>query len=254
MALRVYPGSPFSCASVTAQETQQCGSANLLCASLYLGMLVSSYQADSVSMCPSSHLTCALDARLMCRVRDRSGDSTARIWDLSKLAEGGEATSISLPHSSPDDKEKPKDVTTLDWSGNGQLLATGSYDGLARVWSKEGGVSASGRNQSLSGLQIAGEPGWQGEQPAACDSGKLPPLRDYCQEIHQVLLYTHGCVKRSWLIVLVTSSYYATSQAAAMCFAGHPLTKFCQVTCLDRYASSLCCMLQWISPVCPQAS
>ena len=70
----------------------------------------------------------------------RSGDSTARIWDLSKLAEGGEATSISLPHSSPDDKEKPKDVTTLDWSGNGQLLATGSYDGLARVWSKEGAL------------------------------------------------------------------------------------------------------------------
>ncbi|CAK0781123.1 hypothetical protein CVIRNUC_005291 [Coccomyxa viridis] len=67
-----------------------------------------------------------------------SGDSTARIWDLSQLAEGGQATSISLPHSSPDDKEKPKDVTTLDWSGNGQLLATGSYDGLARVWSKEG--------------------------------------------------------------------------------------------------------------------
>ena len=73
---------------------------------------------------------------------DRSGDSTARIWDLSKLAEGGQATSISLPHSSPDDKEKPKDVTTLDWSGDGLLLATGSYDGLARVWSKEGALSA----------------------------------------------------------------------------------------------------------------
>ncbi len=74
----------------------------------------------------------------MRHVCDRSGDSTARIWDLSKLAEGGQATSISLPHSSPDDKEKPKDVTTLDWSGDGLLLATGSYDGLARVWSKEG--------------------------------------------------------------------------------------------------------------------
>ena len=72
------------------------------------------------------------------RQMGRSGDSTARIWDLSALAEGGRATSISLPHSSPDDKEKPKDVTTLDWSGNGALLATGSYDGLARVWSKEG--------------------------------------------------------------------------------------------------------------------
>ncbi len=80
---------------------------------------------------PVPHLTHALQM-------GRSGDSTARIWNLSALAEGGRATSISLPHSSPDDKEKPKDVTTLDWSGNGALLATGSYDGLARVWSKEG--------------------------------------------------------------------------------------------------------------------
>ena len=92
-----------------------------------------------------SGFTCALIAHLMCRARGRSGDSTARIWDLSKLREGGEATSISLPHSSPDDKEKPKDVTTLDWSGNGQLLATGSYDGLARVWSKEGALPGSCR-------------------------------------------------------------------------------------------------------------
>ena len=34
--------------------------------------------------------------------------------------------------------EKAKDVTTLDWNHSGTLLATGSYDGLARVWSKEG--------------------------------------------------------------------------------------------------------------------
>ena len=39
--------------------------------------------------------------------------------------------------------EKAKDVTTLDWNGAGTLLATGSYDGLARVWSKEGGLFAS---------------------------------------------------------------------------------------------------------------
>ena len=34
--------------------------------------------------------------------------------------------------------EKGKDVTTLDWSGDGNVLATGSYDGLARIWSKDG--------------------------------------------------------------------------------------------------------------------
>ena len=31
-----------------------------------------------------------------------------------------------------------KDVTTLDWNGDGSLLATGSYDGFARIWTKEG--------------------------------------------------------------------------------------------------------------------
>jgi transducin (beta)-like 1 len=35
-------------------------------------------------------------------------------------------------------KEKSKDVTTLDWNGDGKLLATGSYDGQARIWSRDG--------------------------------------------------------------------------------------------------------------------
>lgn len=35
-------------------------------------------------------------------------------------------------------EEKPKDVTTLDWSADGSLLATGSYDGLARIWATDG--------------------------------------------------------------------------------------------------------------------
>jgi transducin (beta)-like 1 len=36
------------------------------------------------------------------------------------------------------DSEKPKDVTTLDWNHDGSLLASGSYDGMARVWTREG--------------------------------------------------------------------------------------------------------------------
>jgi len=35
---------------------------------------------------------------------------------------------------------KSKDVTTLDWNGDGSLLATGSYDGLARVWRSDGSL------------------------------------------------------------------------------------------------------------------
>lgn len=37
-----------------------------------------------------------------------------------------------------EDSEKPKDVTTLDWNHDGSLLASGSYDGMARVWTREG--------------------------------------------------------------------------------------------------------------------
>ena len=31
-----------------------------------------------------------------------------------------------------------KDVTSLDWNSDGDLLATGSYDGFARIWSTNG--------------------------------------------------------------------------------------------------------------------
>ena len=31
-------------------------------------------------------------------------------------------------------------MTTLDWNGDGSLLATGSYDGLARVWRSDGSL------------------------------------------------------------------------------------------------------------------
>jgi transducin (beta)-like 1 len=32
----------------------------------------------------------------------------------------------------------PTDVTTLDWSQDGKFLATGSYDGKARIWTEDG--------------------------------------------------------------------------------------------------------------------
>ncbi|KAL1527783.1 hypothetical protein AB1Y20_009168 [Prymnesium parvum] len=73
-----------------------------------------------------------------------SGDSTARIW---KVPEGpyckGQAVPepLVLQHSSKD-KEKSKDVTTLDWNHNGTALATGSYDGQARIWTTTGKLTA----------------------------------------------------------------------------------------------------------------
>ena len=64
----------------------------------------------------------------------RSGDSTARIWNLA--AGPNYSKSVVLHHEVK--AGKSKDVTTLDWNQDGSLLATGSYDGLARIWSKDG--------------------------------------------------------------------------------------------------------------------
>ncbi|XP_062021709.1 WD40 repeat-containing protein HOS15-like isoform X2 [Rosa rugosa] len=70
-----------------------------------------------------------------------SGDSTARIWTI---ASGSCRSSIQneparvLKHFKGRANEKSKDVTTLDWNDDGTLLATGSYDGQARIWGRDG--------------------------------------------------------------------------------------------------------------------
>ncbi|KAG6473109.1 hypothetical protein ZIOFF_067016 [Zingiber officinale] len=72
-----------------------------------------------------------------------SGDSTARIW---KVPDGPCSKDVQvlppnvhvLKHFKGRTNEKSKDVTTLDWNGDGTLLATGSYDGQARIWSPDG--------------------------------------------------------------------------------------------------------------------
>ncbi|GER36267.1 WD-40 repeat family protein, partial [Striga asiatica] len=70
-----------------------------------------------------------------------SGDSTARIWTIdgpsSSNLENGPSSFI-LKHCKGRLNEKSKDVTTLDWNVDGTLLATGSYDGQARIWSRDG--------------------------------------------------------------------------------------------------------------------
>lgn len=68
-----------------------------------------------------------------------SGDASARIWQMQGLrADEGMATVKLLPHGTDAQDRKNKDVTTLEWSTDGKFLATGSYDGVARVWAQNG--------------------------------------------------------------------------------------------------------------------
>jgi transducin (beta)-like 1 len=53
-------------------------------------------------------------------------------------AKAGIRSVKTLPHGTDPLDKKNKDVTTLEWSFDGQLLATGSYDGVARVWARNG--------------------------------------------------------------------------------------------------------------------
>uniref|UniRef100_A0A673MKU8 Transducin beta like 1 X-linked n=1 Tax=Sinocyclocheilus rhinocerous TaxID=307959 RepID=A0A673MKU8_9TELE len=73
-----------------------------------------------------------------------SGDSTARIWNLIENSSGG-STQLVLRHcirEGGQDVPSNKDVTSLDWNSDGTLLATGSYDGFARIWTKDGNLSS----------------------------------------------------------------------------------------------------------------
>jgi transducin (beta)-like 1 len=82
---------------------------------------------------------CAWNPHFTNLIATGSGDASARIWMINGPdASGGCQKSILLPHGHDSNDKKNKDVTTLEWSSNGELLATGSYDGVARVWSRDG--------------------------------------------------------------------------------------------------------------------
>ncbi|MPC17434.1 F-box-like/WD repeat-containing protein ebi [Portunus trituberculatus] len=72
-----------------------------------------------------------------------SGDSTARIWNMNDSTTS--PNQLVLRHCiQKGGTEVPsnKDVTSLDWNCDGTLLATGSYDGYARIWMTDGRLAS----------------------------------------------------------------------------------------------------------------
>nr|ADG65018.1 hypothetical protein [Drosophila pseudoobscura] len=71
-----------------------------------------------------------------------SGDSTARIWNMT--GSKAHSSQLVLRHSIETDGPQftgNKDVTSLDWNCDGSMLATGSYDGYARIWKTDGSLT-----------------------------------------------------------------------------------------------------------------
>ena len=74
------------------------------------------------------------------------------LWDLSNPSYWATlTTSASLPQEQPPIRtavlphsqymgEKFKDVTSVTWSPDGLSLATGCYDGMARIWDGNGNL------------------------------------------------------------------------------------------------------------------
>ncbi|CAJ0583206.1 unnamed protein product, partial [Mesorhabditis spiculigera] len=74
-----------------------------------------------------------------------SGDSTARLWKLHSLdnVKAAENESLVLRHYlgtlNAETKPANKDVTSIDWHKTGDKIATGCYDGFARIWDTTNG-------------------------------------------------------------------------------------------------------------------
>ncbi|XP_073826493.1 transducin beta like ebi [Musca autumnalis] len=72
-----------------------------------------------------------------------SGDSTARIWDMSDaMASPNQLVLRHCIQKGGAEVPSNKDVTSLDWNCDGTLLATGSYDGFARIWKTDGSLAS----------------------------------------------------------------------------------------------------------------
>jgi len=97
-----------------------------------------------------------------------SGDSTVRLWNFDSDAPAAHFARVPpkskildytpLPSNNTPSAliEDDHDVTTLEWSADGSLLATGCMDGIARLWSRHGDLkhSLAAHSESIFSLRF----------------------------------------------------------------------------------------------------
>jgi transducin (beta)-like 1 len=131
---KIQQNSHVSAASILAKQKKEIETEDLLTSAQPLEVLELNKHTSEVFMCAWNPVFTELLAT-------GSGDASARIWTMGgKNAQSGCGLPRLLQHGKNTADKKNKDVTTLDWSSDGELLATGSYDGVARVWKKDGSI------------------------------------------------------------------------------------------------------------------
>ena len=94
----------------------------------------------------SEVIGCAWNPQKKNLLASASGDSTVRFWTFPASAAGlyeinprtvNKNVKV-LEHVLMKDNERSTDVTCLEWRRDGSSLATGCYDGKARIWSSQG--------------------------------------------------------------------------------------------------------------------
>lgn len=85
-----------------------------------------------VCILPNNQSRVASGTPLLAQLLYRSSDKTARLWKI----EHGDWSAVVLQHP----MLKHQDVGVVEWAPDGFSLATGTNDGIVRLWSKEGGT------------------------------------------------------------------------------------------------------------------
>ncbi|XP_063945049.1 WD40 repeat-containing protein HOS15 isoform X2 [Daucus carota subsp. sativus] len=87
-----------------------------------------------------------------------SVDSTARIWKMAERINGGKSgdgnPNVFVLEHAQGRRNKNKIVTSVDWNGDGSLLATASYDGDARIWTLDGELKSTLRKHKNAVISI----------------------------------------------------------------------------------------------------